>query len=116
MKKIQYNKKTVKIHHLGYTIVFLDIKDYNHQINIDRFENVCICIGSHKSEIYLKDIQKYSDQKFFMHNASSLAHEILHALQHLSEYRGIDMSQEKEHIAYLLQYIMNEFIGLEYSI
>jgi hypothetical protein len=102
--------KIVIINHLGYTIKFCST-DKN-----SSFENYCIKINNNECHIILKDIQKYENNSFFRTNISIVAHEIVHALQFICESRNIDMVAEQEHIGYMMNYIMNEFIGVKYNV
>ena len=47
--------------------------------------------------------------------APTLAHEIVHILQYICEARNIDMIFEQEHMGYLMNFIMNEVMGLTYE-
>lgn len=44
----------------------------------------------------------------------TLMHEIEHAVQNIAIDYGIDFIVEREHIAYLFQYIFNQFLGYQY--
>lgn len=44
-----------------------------------------------------------------------LAHEVIHCLQHICETRNIDFVDEKEHMAYLMSWILNEILGYRYK-
>ena len=107
MKK---GRQIVRIPHLGYKIVFrwgyktvISFLDENNM-------NAChIDYDKCTSEIWLREKPNLKN------GFSSLAHEILHALQFIAEKRHIDMVKEKEHFAYLMQYILNEVLGYKYE-
>ena len=46
----------------------------------------------------------------------SVAHEVIHSLQWIAKDRGIDFIKEEEHFAYLMQYILNRILNLEYRL
>lgn len=46
----------------------------------------------------------------------TLAHELTHVLQFICESRHITFSEEKEHMGYLMNFLMNRVIGIEYNV
>lgn len=46
---------------------------------------------------------------------STVAHEVMHALQYMCQRRNIKMEVELEHMGYLMQYILNEIYGYCFS-
>jgi hypothetical protein len=44
-----------------------------------------------------------------------VVHEIIHVLQHIVEERGALIEEEREHMAYVAQYIFNRIYGIRYE-
>jgi hypothetical protein len=42
-----------------------------------------------------------------------IMHEIIHGLQYICENRGIDMAEEKEHIAYMSSYLIEQLMDID---
>lgn len=93
--------KTINIHHLGYKVSHGIADTGQHYMS-------CIRIDDNHCKIIYKSKPRPND-------IPTLAHEVLHALQYMSESRGIDMTIEMEHMGYLMQYILNEILGLKYG-
>ena len=94
----------IKIEHLGYVIHFKKEKPPK--------EGLKACViqeDANSSTIYFP-------LKLNLINSSILAHEVLHAIQFMCESRLIDMIKEREHVGYLMSYIMNKILGYEYDI
>lgn len=96
--------RTIKIDHLGYTIKIKDVsnhpkKDYVMYVERDGFSN---CTLYTKKNITVKDF-------------TTLSHEVLHILQYIAEARNIDITYESENMGYMMQYILNQILGLEYG-
>ena len=100
--------KTIKINHIGYTVLVKTMKDFKKTPEYNPILKAVVVRDScHQSTIYIKDTKAI--------NISSVAHEVLHVLQFISEDRFIDMTKEKEHFAYMMSYIMNKILGYEYE-
>lgn len=56
----------------------------------------------------------YIKQPIKPYQVPTLAHELVHVLQHISEARGIHFASEREHLGYLMQWLMNEVLGYSY--
>lgn len=46
---------------------------------------------------------------------ATLAHEIIHVLQYICNYRRIDFISESEHMGYLMQFVFNKATGFHYE-
>lgn len=46
---------------------------------------------------------------------STIAHELIHVLQHICESNNMDFCYEIEHMAYIMQYLMIRIQGYEYA-
>lgn len=46
----------------------------------------------------------------------SVAHEVLHCIQFIAKDRGIDIIEEREHCAYMMQYILNRILKMHYEL
>ena len=94
----------IVIPHIAYTVYVKDIdkNPYGNSIayawKLD--ENSC--------ELFFKKNLKPKD-------APTVAHELVHVLQYICEGRGIDFSSEREHMGYIMQYMMNEILGYDYK-
>lgn len=93
--------KKIAIPHLGYTVIH-GIKKHN------TFTMYCEKINNNSCAIYYP-------KKLSTNDLSTLAHEVVHALQYIAEARHINMINEQEHVAYLMQYILNEILGFRYT-
>jgi len=49
-------------------------------------------------------------------NFPSVAHEVVHCLQWIAKDRCIDFTKEEEHFAYMMQFILNRILKLEYKL
>lgn len=94
----------IQINHLNYTIFVKDISksEYN-----DMFD-MCVVKEDDNS------CTLYKPNKIKKHDIPTLAHEVLHCLQFISEARSIDLVQEEENMGYMMQYILNELLGFSY--
>ena len=55
--------------------------------------------------IFIKDIEKIGEMDYH----GTLAHEIVHAIQFICEELMFDFTEEKEHTAYIISYLIREF-------
>ncbi len=46
----------------------------------------------------------------------TVAHELIHVLQYISDAKGIDFVHEQEHFGYLMQYLLGKILGYEWKI
>lgn len=56
----------------------------------------------------------YIKQPIKAYQIPTLAHELIHVLQYVSEARHLHFGLEKEHFGYLMQWLMNEVLGYSY--
>lgn len=56
----------------------------------------------------------YIDFPIRKNTLPSFCHELIHVMQYICAHRYISFVDEKEHIAYMYNYILNEVMGLEY--
>ena len=49
-------------------------------------------------------------------NPCTVAHELTHALQHICEVRHMDFLEEREHMAYIMQYAMGRILGWVWNV
>jgi len=103
-------KKVIPIPHIGYTVI---VRTANKEELAMMLENgwymYCERTDTSTSTIIMQD-KKITDK-----NRHTLAHEALHALQNISKDRGINMTNEQEHFAYMLHYILNMANGYHYN-
>lgn len=103
-------EKRIYIPHLNYVVYLKDIfsadpiarRSLNHYIALTEKTSYNSCTVYFRFPITDKDLP-------------TLCHETLHVVQYISEDYGINFAKEKEHIAYLFQYILNGFLGLVYK-
>lgn len=99
--------KTVQIKQLGYKIYTKDISKSKVHVPNRKLVMYFSPIDYNSSEIWIpKKITKF--------DIPTLAHEVVHILQHISKVRGIDFINEEEHFGYLMQFILNEILDYEY--
>ena len=94
--------KKIQIEHLGYTIYIKENKDSRFQMYIETSNQ-----DNDSCTLYTKKNIKPID-------FTTLAHEVVHVLQHISQVRYISF-EETEHFGYLMQYILNRLLGLKYK-
>jgi len=100
-------KLTIYLDHLFYKIeVDFNSKDFLNQRGIE-----CATEDVENGYIKLHFRSKPKDINF-----SSVAHEVLHCIQFIAKHRGIDITEEKEHCAYMMQYILNRILKLDYEL
>ena len=88
----------IKIEHLDYTITVKDPKSYKGEKD---FVAMVVPNDFYGCTLYIKrPVEK--------RHLSTLAHELMHVLQFVAEERDIDMSSEKEHFGYLMEWLMNQ--------
>lgn len=100
---IQYQSMKIKLEHIGYTIYIKNIEKSEH--------NFFACVeevDSHSSIMWLPPKIQQKDY-------SLIAHEVIHVLQNICEARKMNFLIEKEHMAYLMQFILNKITGYSYS-
>ena len=101
----------ILIPHLGYTVYIKDkklakglVKNY-----LVKMEACRETINNNSSIIWIKLPIKPID-------VPTLAHEVIHVLQHIAKEKDIDFIKEEEHFAYLMHFILNTTLGYEYYI
>ena len=107
-KQIYYKK--IDFPHLRASFQFLDLSKlkgvpivgsgYTTIMSKDEFESIEIGIFLEEIE---KNIKKIECMPYIFH-------EIIHALQYLCEERGMDMGEEKEGVAYIGTYLLQELL------
>ena len=95
----------ININHLGYVVY---IKERSKFVG----DNTSVAIAQQDTKDQSTIFIELPIRKI---NLSILAHEITHVLQYICESRGIDFKEEKEHMAYIMQYIFNEVCGYKYK-
>lgn len=106
--------KKVIIPHLAYTIYLKDLRKPSKVVKDAMKDSTfvykaCCEKGTHFSAIYMFLPIKESD-------IPTLCHELTHAMQNICESKGIDFIRERESIAYMYQYALNELLGYEYDV
>jgi hypothetical protein len=94
----------IKIPHLGYTVHVKDIAKTPYGDAV----SYVLRIDNKSCEVYLKKNLKRIDTPV-------VAHELVHVLQLICEPMNIDFDLEKEHMGYLMQYMMNEILEYDYK-
>jgi len=109
--KHKIEKLVIEIPHLQATVTVQDMK-YLKGVEIKG--GGFTCRGQEKGEkrhtnyhIFFMD---YKEMKKIPQNFPIIAHECLHAIQYIAEDYGIELSEEKEHGAYLLTYLLEKLI------
>jgi len=100
MKKIDFPM-------FGYTII---VRKPNAKELVMLKENkmVACCVEyKHESLVLVKDDVK-------LNNISIFVHELTHAIQNLCKARRINMIEEKECVAYMMNYSVNRVLGYSY--
>lgn len=90
----------IQIPHLNYIVY---VKDGYH----NEFGNLPSCERLDFSSCCIHMPKKMRNQ------ATTVAHEVVHAVQFIAEARHINMVLEQEHIAYMVQYIMAKIMGVQ---
>lgn len=105
-------KQIIVINHIGYTIKVFDIKDAQNDVLI-LFQSGVRAIAKDRDkmngEIYLTFPIKSADY-------ATIGHEIIHIMQYICRSRGIEFTEELEHIAYMWHYVFNEIRGFHYTL
>lgn len=63
-------------------------------------------IDRHNAIIYIDNPKNYP---------CTVAHEVIHVLGFICETKGIVFENEREHMGYLMQYLMGQILGYEYE-
>lgn len=109
MKKKNKEYKRVNLPHIGYTVIFQDLK-YLRGVPV-KGGAYTVTTDSHTSYVFIQDIEKSVKQPFIF---PTIAHEIVHVLQNICEARIIEFTSDKEHMAYIAHYLLNTLLGYEY--
>jgi len=98
--------KTIEIPHLRYTIHFIDMSKLQ---GVDKKGGGYTCImGERVICIFMENIaESVKNIKLI----PWFAHEIIHALAIMCEDMGMQIEDEKEHMAYLMHYILETVIN-----
>jgi hypothetical protein len=96
----------IKIAHLGYTILVKDISKGN-----EEHKAWCERDNTNQATIFL-DLKETNKKYYF----PTIAHEVTHILQFIAGDRTINFPLELEHFGYLMNYICNEILGIEYDV
>lgn len=89
--------------HIGYTI---RVHKRNKSQNLAAW---CEFSNTHGCDMFIDTPVKSVD-------VGLLAHEVTHILQHICKVRHIDFSEETEHMGYIMNYIINTILGIEYDV
>ena len=108
MNTKSYNKTVeISLDHLFYRIeVSFNSKDF---LNERGIECATEYIENGHIKLHFRSKPKYID-------FPSVAHEVVHCLQWIAKDRNIEFIKEEEHFAYLMQYILNRILNLEYRL
>jgi len=96
----------IEINHLGYTVCVKDIKSFKGKHGLNNILAITQSDSKNQATIYIK--KPIKDQ-------AQLAHEVLHVLQWICIDRNISFTEEKEHMGYIMQFLMNEITGFTYK-
>jgi hypothetical protein len=101
--------KKIHIPHLSYTLYICDKKNAKgYAKEYLKKMHACREIIDHKSsKIWIKIPIKPLE-------FPTLAHEVVHVLQHIAKEKDMVFEKEEEHFAYLMHYILNEVLGYEF--
>ena len=106
-KKIE--KLVIEIPHLHATITVQDMK-YLKGVEIKGGGFTCKGEEKERHNNYHIFFMDFEEMKKIPQNFPMIAHECLHAIQYIAEDYGIELSEEKEHGAYLLNYLLEELL------
>ncbi len=111
MKKNDIHVKEVSFPHIRAKVQFFDLAKlqgievkgagYTCIMSKDEFANITVGVFIEKIEETIKDVEKMP----------YVFHEIVHALQYICEGLGIDMAAEKESVAYMAHYLLQELLA-----
>lgn len=101
--------KHIELPHIGYTVIF---KDLSYLKGVEKKGGAyTMAFDSNTSYVFVDKIaQRIKEPNTF----PTLAHEIVHVLQNICIARMMDFEKENEHMAYIMQYILNEILGYSY--
>ena len=100
MKKIEFPM-------FGYTIIVKKPNSKELEMMQENKMFACCVEYKHESIVLVKDDVK-------LNNISLFVHELTHAIQNLCKARRINMTEEKECVAYMMQYSVNRVLGYSY--
>lgn len=93
----------IQIPHINYTV---SIKPRS-ALKRDHFGlAVTQDVDKHNAIMYIDNPKQYP---------CSVAHELIHVLGFIVERRGIIFENEREHMGYIMQYLMGEILGYKYE-
>lgn len=98
-------ERDLYIPHLGYSVYLRDA--YNAPPDVQNRLRSYVAVSerySPHSLIIWVSLPLYDE------DMPMFGHEIVHALEYIAEDYGIDFKKEKEHLAYLFQYIQTELV------
>lgn len=99
-------EKTILIPHLHYKVHLKDSRKAKGEVK-DFLKTYIACaqeLNRHESIIWTQMPVKE-------HDIPTIAHELIHVLQNICKWHHIDFIEEKEHCAYLFNFMFNEMIG-----
>ncbi len=95
----------IELPHIGYTVIVKQRKAYPGR---DSSFALCERTDLNTSTIYIETpVPRKRD--------STLAHELTHVLRNICEDRDMYFQEEREHMAYIMQYLMNRILGYKYK-
>lgn len=109
MSEDKYIYKKVEFPHLGYEVIFKDMK-YLKGIDI-KGGGYTMPLGDHTCYVFIEDIEKTVKRPNIL---PFLSHELVHVLQFICEARAMKFTEEKEHMAYMMSHMLNQLLGYEY--
>lgn len=101
----------IPLPHLGYSVYIEDITKYNGKGKDKTFlEN---------AEMFVESLDDHSSIMWITYpvekeDIPTIAHETVHVLNNICKARLMTFENEEEHMAYIMQYILNAIIGRNY--
>lgn len=102
-------KIVIKIPHLHATVTVQDMK-FLKGVEIKGGGFTCKGQDEERHTNYHIFFMDFEEMKKIPQNFPMIAHECLHAVQYIAEDYGIELSEEKEHGAYLLTYLLEQIL------
>lgn len=109
--ELDYYKK-IEIPHIRFTVYFMDLSRLQ---GVPKLGSGYTCVfedtfqedGRTNVCIFLKDIEEIVKN---IERVPYIAHEIMHALQILCENLSMSIEEEKEHMAYIMFYLLEQIL------
>lgn len=101
--------KTIEIPHLKFIVYVKDMSELR-GVEVKGSGMTCLLEDKNSACIFLQDVKMLVKNPFFF---PYVAHEVMHIIQILCKEFNMDIKNEHEHTAYLMNYLLEEI--LEYS-